>query len=170
MQVIKINRKERVFCLVSTYLLYIKKSLFIVAFYASISFCFAQMSPIELNEVELSKKALPIILVDGEEYSFRNRDFFIKMVLKSRFWEDSFYVKVDLVTFNKDSLFTYEIDGKTRVFLDNVELDKTHQFKKKREIKILNEQLEEVRVMKNSIILKDESIIKERIIELHTFY
>ena len=91
-----------------------------VAFCASISFCFAQMSTIELNEVELSKKALPIILVDGEEYSFRNRDFFIKMVLKSRFWEDSFYVKVDLVTFNEDSLFAYEIDGKTRVFLDNV--------------------------------------------------
>ena len=111
-----------------------------------------------------------MILVDGEEYSFRNRDFFIKMVLKSRFWEDSFYVKVDLVTFNEDSLFAYEIDGKTRVFLDNVELDKTHQFKKKREIKILNEQLEEVRVMKNSIILKDESIIKEPIIELHTSY
>ena len=141
-----------------------------VAFCASISFCFAQMSTIELNEVELSKKALPIILVDGEEYSFRNRDFFIKMVLKSRFWEDSFYVKVDLVTFNEDSLFAYKIDGKTRVFLDNVELDKTHQFKKKRKIKILNEQLEEVRVMKNSIILKDESIIKERIIELHASY
>ena len=51
-----------------------------------------------------------------------------------------------------------------------MELDKTHQFKKKREIKILNEQLEEVRVMKNSIILKDESIIKERIIELHMSY
>lgn len=129
---------------------------------------FSQAKQIELNEVELSKKALPIILIDGEKYSFRNRDYFVKLILKSRFWEDSFYVKVDLTSFDTDSLFAYEIDGKTRIYLDNIELDKTHQFKKNKQIQYLNERIKEVRVVKNSIILKDESIIRDRIIWLNT--
>ena len=128
----------------------------------------AQTRQIQLEEVELSKKALPIILIDGKKYSFRNRDYFVKLILKSRFWEDSFYVKVDLASFDTDSLFAYEIDGKTRIYLDNIELDKTHQFKKKKQIQLLNERIKEVRVVKNSIILKDESIIREQIIWLNT--
>ena len=128
----------------------------------------AQTKQIQLEEVELSKKALPIILIDGKKYSFRNRDYFVKLILKSRFWEDSFYVKVDLASFDTDSLFAYEIDGKTRIYLDNIELDKTHQFKKKKQIQLLNERIKEVRVVKNSIILKDESIIREQIIWLNT--
>lgn len=130
---------------------------------------FAQTKQIQLEEVELSKKALPIILIDGKKYSFRNRDYFVKLILKSRFWEDSFYVKVDLASFDTDSLFAYEIDGKTRIYLDNIELDKTHQFKKKKQIQHLNKRIKEVRVVKNSIILKDESIIREQIIWLNTF-
>ena len=129
---------------------------------------FAQAKQIQLEEVELSKKALPIILIDGKKYSFRNRDYFVKLILKSRFWEDSFYVKVDLASFDTDSLFAYEIDGKTRIYLDNIELDKTHQFKKKKQIQHLNKRIKEVRVVKNSIILKDESIIREQIIWLNT--
>ena len=129
----------------------------------------AQTKQIQLEEVELSKKALPIILIDGKKYSFRNRDYFVKLILKSRFWEDSFYVKVDLASFDTDSLFAYEIDGKTRIYLDNIELDKTHQFKKKKQIQHLNKRIKEVRVVKNSIILKDESIIREQIIWLNTF-
>ena len=169
MLVFRINRKARALSSLSTCLLDGKRSFFTLALFASISLCYAQRKPIELNEVELSKKALPIIVVEGEKYSFKNRDFFVKMVLKSRFWEDSFYVKVDLIAFETARLFTYEIEGKTRVFLDNVELNKTHQFKKKRQINTLNKQLEEVRVMKNVIILKDESIMKERVIELYTY-
>lgn len=144
------------------------RELIMIGFCVSFFSCIAQGKQIRLNEVELVKKALPIIVVDRNQYSFRNRDFFIKTVLKSRFWEKRFYLKMDLSSFSTDSLLSYEIEGKVKAFIDGIELDRNHQFKKKKVIQVLNERIVHVSVSKFSTVLKNESIITACYIQIQT--
>tara|TARA_B100000886_G_scaffold189452_1_gene130324 strand:+ start:584 stop:832 length:249 start_codon:yes stop_codon:yes gene_type:complete len=57
----------------------------------------AQQGEIVLNEVELIDKSLPSIEIGEKEYSFKGRDNLVKKILKSRFWINDIYIKLDLI-------------------------------------------------------------------------
>ena len=115
----------------------------------------AQGKEINLKEVEVAEKALPVIKINERNYSFKARDYFIKLLMKSKFWQQNFQLKVELTNFANDSLFTYHMSGKTKVFVDGVELKKRHAFRRKKSIKQLNQQLGSLNIQKN----KNEQLI-----------
>ena len=124
--------------------------------------CFSQDLGIALNEVEVVKDALPVIEIDDQEYSFRERDYFVQLLLRSRFWNDSFKLKVDLESFYTDSLFSYQMTGKTNVYIDTTKIKKKHAYKTRRAIRRLNAQIKKIRIEKE----KGNQVIK--IITTHT--
>ena len=108
----------------------------------------AQAREISLQEVELTEVALPVIKINEQEYSFKERDYFIRLLMKSKFWQSSFQLKMALTTFANDSLFTYQMKGKTKVVVDGLALNKKHAYRKRRAIKLLNQQIESLHILK----------------------
>ena len=53
-----------------------------------------------------------------------------------------------LTTFANDSLFTYQMKGKTKVVIDGLELNKKHAYRKPKAIKLLNQQIESLHILK----------------------
>ena len=109
---------------------------------------FAQKGKIHLKEVEVTERSLPILEIDGREYSFRESNYFVRMILKSRFWHKSFYIKIDLASFYVDSTAVYEMEGKTKVFIDHQEIAKKHPYKSKKSIQRLSKKVHKIRVTK----------------------
>ena len=134
----------------------------LLTFCLTSSVCFSQNLGIALNEVEVVKDALPVIEIDNQEYSFRERDYFVQLLLRTRFWNDSFKLKVDLESFYTDSLFSYQMTGKTNVYIDTTEIKKKHAYKTRRAIRKLNAQIKKIRIEKE----KGNQVIK--IITTHT--
>ena len=108
----------------------------------------AQGREISLQEVELTEVALPVVKINEQEYSFKERDYFIRLLMKSKFWQPSFQLKMALTTFTNDSLFTYQMKGKTEVVVDGLELKKKHAYQKRKTIKQLNQQIESLHILK----------------------
>ena len=108
----------------------------------------AQGREISLQEVELTEVALPVIKINEQEYSFKERDYFIRLLMKSKFWQSSFQLKMALTTFANDSLFTYQMKGKTKVVVDGLALNKKHAYRKRKAIKLLNQQIESLHILK----------------------
>ena len=113
-----------------------------------IFYAHAQGREISLQEVELTEVALPVIKINEQEYSFKERDYFIRLLMKSKFWQPSFQLKMALTTFANDSLFTYQMKGKTKVVVDGLALNKKHAYRKRRAIKLLNQQIESLHILK----------------------
>ena len=111
-------------------------------------FAHAQAREISLQEVELTEVALPVVKINEQEYSFRERDYFIWLLMKSKFWQPSFQLKMALTTFANDSLFTYQMKGKTKVVIDELELNKKHPYRKRKAIRLLNQQIESLHILK----------------------
>ena len=113
---------------------------------------FSQGKKIELDEVEIKQKALPEINISGIRYSFKERDYFIKTLLTSRFWSKDFKMKIDLTYFYEDKKKNFLlIEGKTLVKIDSEILFKNHKYKSNKRIKALLSKLKEVSIIQNNI-------------------
>tara|TARA_Y100000994_G_C15613927_1_gene410071 strand:- start:419 stop:832 length:414 start_codon:yes stop_codon:yes gene_type:complete len=113
---------------------------------------FSQGKKIELDEVEIKQKALPEINISGIRYSFKERDYFIKTLLTSRFWSKDFKMKIDLTYFYEDKKKNFLlIEGKTLVKIDSEILFKNHKYKSNKRIKVLLEKIMEVSIIQNNI-------------------
>ena len=113
---------------------------------------FSQGKKIELDEVEIKQKAFPEINISGIRYSFKERDYFIKTLLTSRFWSKDFKMKIDLTYFYEDKKKNFLlIEGKTLVKIDSEILFKNHKYKSNKRIKVLLEKIMEVSIIQNNI-------------------
>ena len=110
---------------------------------------FSQGKKIDLNEVEVNVKALPIINISGVNYSFKERDYFITRLLTEPFWSKNFKIKIDLSSFYEDRNYEFIIDGKTIVKVDGEILLRGHKYRSYREIKKLLPKIKEVSVNEN---------------------
>ena len=118
----------------------------------TITSSFSQGKKIELDEVEIKQKALPEINISGIRYSFKERDYFIKTLLTSRFWSKDFKIKIDLTYFYEDKKKNFLlIEGKTLVKIDSEILFKNHKYKSNKRIKVLLEKIMEVSIIQNNI-------------------
>jgi len=118
--------------------------------------CKAQQKYIRLNEVEVIEKSLPIIEIEGKKYSFKERDFLVKRILKYWFRPKTFYIKLDLLEFTGKRKFFYEIEGNVKVFIDGSEIFKKNKYKRLKAIKNLITRIKHINIQKE----KNETIIK----------
>ena len=125
-------------------------------YYFSFYQCNAQQKYIKLDEVEVIEKSLPIIEIEGKEYSFKERDFLVKRVLKYWFRPKIFYMKLDLLEFTDKRKFFYEIEGNVKVFIDGSKIFKKNKYKSLKAIKDLNGRIKHISIQKE----KNETIIK----------
>ena len=125
-------------------------------YYFSFYQCNAQAKYIKLDEVEVIEKSLPIIEIEGKEYSFKERDFLVKRVLKYWFRPKIFYMKLDLLEFTDKRKFFYEIEGNVKVFIDGSKIFKKNKYKSLKAIKDLNSRIKHISIQKE----KNETIIK----------
>lgn len=125
-------------------------------YYFSFYQCNAQQKYIKLDEVEVIEKSLPIIEIEGKEYSFKERDFLVKRVLKYWFRSKIFYLKLDLLEFTDKRKFFYEIEGNVKVFIDGSKIFKKNKYKSLKAIKDLNSRIKHISIQKE----KNETIIK----------
>ena len=125
-------------------------------YYFSFYQCNAQQKYIKLDEVEVIEKLLPIIEIEGKEYSFKERDFLVKRVLKYWFRPKIFYMKLDLLEFTDKRKFFYEIEGNVKVFIDGSKICKKNKYKSLKAIKDLNSRIKHISIQKE----KNETIIK----------
>ena len=124
-------------------------------YYFSFYKCNAQQKYIKLDEVEVIEKSLPIIEIEGKEYSFKERDFLVKRVLKYWFRSKIFYLKLDLLEFTDKRKFFYEIEGNVKVFIDGSKIFKKNKYKSLKAIKDLNSRIKHISIQKE----KNETII-----------
>ncbi|MAD12565.1 MAG: hypothetical protein P8J67_02005 [Flavobacteriaceae bacterium] len=125
-------------------------------YYLSFYQCNAQPKYIKLDEVEVIEKSLPIIEIEGKEYSFKERDFLVKRVLKYWFRPKIFYMKLDLLEFTDKRKFCYEIEGNVKVFIDGSKISKKNKYKSLKAIQYLNSRIKHISIQKE----KNETIIK----------
>ena len=106
------------------------RSLTLITFFLliTISKSFSQGTKIDLNEVEVNIKALPIITISGVDYSFKERDYFITRLLTEPFWSKNLKIKIDLSSFYEDRNYKFIIDGKTIVKVDGEILLRGHKY------------------------------------------
>jgi len=110
---------------------------------------FSQGKKIDLNEVEVNVKALPIINISGVNYSFKERDYFITRLLTEPFWSKNFQIKIDLSSFYEDRNYVFIIDGKTIVKVDGEVLFRGHKYRSIRKIKKLLPEIKTVSIKEN---------------------
>jgi len=94
------------------------------------------------------KKALPDISISGIKYSFRNRDKFVRYILKEAFWQDDFFVKISLQKFTDDEVFYFQMNGPTLIKINNEILSKYHKYNSFNKIKKLNSKIENISLKK----------------------
>ena len=95
---------------------------------------------------------MPEINISGIRYSFKERDYFIKTLLTSRFWSKDFKMKIDLTYFYEDKKKNFLlIEGKTLVKIDSEILFKNYKYKSNKRIKVLLEKIMEVSIIQNNI-------------------
>ena len=122
------------------------------------SSCFAQEMKIDLKEVEVTEKALPLIEINAKKYSFRNKDYFVSLLLKSRFWQNNFQLKVALESFHNDSIFTYRMFGRTKVFIGEKAISKNHPYKRRKKVRELIGRINTIKITKGDVEQKIELI------------
>lgn len=124
----------------------------LIIFFSVITFynSYGQGRKIELNEVEIGVKALPVITILGTNYSFKERDYFITRLLTEPFWSTNFKIKIDLSSFHEDRLYNFIIDGKTIVKIDGEILLKGHKFRSYKKIKKLLPKVKTVSIIQNN--------------------
>lgn len=116
-----------------------------------LSSCYSQGRKINLKEVEVNVKSIPIIYIEGVGYSFRERDYFIKLLLTESFWSDNFKIKIDLSSFYENNNSEFVIEGKTIVKIDDEILSKKHQYRSHKKIKKLLPRIKEVSIIQNDM-------------------
>jgi hypothetical protein len=111
---------------------------------------YGQGTKIDLNEVEVNVKALPIITISGVNYSFKERDYFITRLLTEAFWSKNFKIKIDLSSFYEDRDYVFTIDGKTMVKVDGEILLKGHKYRSYKKLKKLLPKVKTVSIIQNN--------------------
>ena len=130
-----------------------KKSVFLKFFFLTILFfsntfskSFSQGKKIVLKEVEVEEKAIPVINILNKVYSFKERDKFIKLLLSNKFWKNNFFIKINLSSFDNNSLYEFDLKGETIVKINSKILPKKHKYKTYRKIKNLIPKIENIRI------------------------
>ena len=85
-------------------------------------------SKIDLENVDVETKALPTIVLFGKEYTFRERNKFIKDLLRSQFYLKGLTVSIDLEEFITKRVFRFNHKGKVDIYLKRKKLPQNNKY------------------------------------------
>lgn len=136
----------------------------ILLFSNTLTKSFSQGKKIDLKEVEVEEKALPVIYILDKGYSFKERDKFMKLLLRNRFWKNDFFIKINLNSFDNKSSFEFDLKGETIVKINSKILSRKHKFKSYRKIKNLILKTESVAIYN----YKKNDTLNKFIVEIRT--
>ena len=85
-------------------------------------------SKIDLKNVDVGTKALPTIFLFGKEYTFRERNKFIKDILRSQFYLKSLTISLDLEEFITKRVFRFNHKGKVDIYLKLRKLPQNNKY------------------------------------------
>jgi len=85
-------------------------------------------SKIDLKNVDVGTKALPTIFLFGKEYTFRERNKFIKDILKSQFYLKSLTISLDLEEFITKRVFRFNHKGKVDIYFKLRKLPQNNKY------------------------------------------
>ena len=105
---------------------------------------------IDLREVVNTAAVIPKINIDGLIYSMRDRDRIIKNLLKSNFWDKQYKFTLNLEDYDSGKKYSYQNKGIVRIFVNNIELTRRHNFKTYENIKELLKNSENISVISSS--------------------
>ena len=77
----------------------------------------AEGTKIDLKNVDVKTKALPTLLLFGKQYTFRERDNFIRSLLGSQFYFKDLLISFELEEFYTNKLYQFEHTGKVSIYI-----------------------------------------------------
>ena len=83
---------------------------------------------IDLNNVNVQVKALPTIFLFGQQYTFRERDNFIRGILKSKWFLKDLSISLDLEEFYTNRVFRFNHKGKVELLLKSKKLPTNNKY------------------------------------------
>ena len=88
----------------------------------------AEGTKIDLKNVDVKVKALPTIFLFGKQYTFRERDNFIKGILQSKWFLKDLSISIDLEEFYTKRVFRFNHNGKIEVYLKSKKLPLNNKY------------------------------------------
>lgn len=85
-------------------------------------------SKIDLKNVDVATNRLPTILLFGDEYTIRDRDEFLKSLIKSRFYSPDLEIVINLQEFISKRQFNFKHNGSIRINVDSRKLKNQNRY------------------------------------------
>ena len=138
-----------------------KQLIFFLMLYPTIIIC-QQGKNIDLKEVVNTAAVIPRINIDGLIYSIRDRDQIITNLLRSPFWDENYKFTINLEDYDSGRKYTYQNKGVVRVFVNNIELSRRHNFKAYDNIKLLLKNAEDISVISSAESQRESNLKYQR--------
>lgn len=85
-------------------------------------------SKIDLKNVDVATNRLPTILLFGDEYTIRDRDEFLKSLIKSRFYSPDLEIVINLQEFISKRQFNFKHNGSIKINVDSRKLKNQNRY------------------------------------------
>ena len=83
---------------------------------------------IDLKNVDVGTKALPTLFLFGTQYTFRERNKFIKNLLQSQYYLRDLSISIDLEEFYTKKVFRFNHKGKVEIYLKLKKLPQNNKY------------------------------------------
>ena len=83
---------------------------------------------IDLKNVDVGTKALPTLFLFGTQYTFRERNKFIKDLLQSQYYLRDLFISIDLEEFYTKKVFRFNHKGKVEIYLKLKKLPQNNKY------------------------------------------
>ena len=85
-------------------------------------------SKIDLKNVDVATNRLPTIILFGDEYTIRDRDEFLKSLIKSRFYSPDLEIVINLQEFISKRQFNFKHNGSIKINVDSRKLKNQNRY------------------------------------------
>ena len=85
-------------------------------------------SKIDLKNVDVATNRLPTIILFGDEYTIRDRDEFLKSLIKSRFYSPDLEIVINLQEFISKRQFNFKHSGSIKINVDSRKLKNQNRY------------------------------------------
>ena len=124
-------------------------------------------SKIDLKNVDVATNRLPTILIFGDEYTIRDRDEFLKSLIKSRFYSPDLEIVINLQEFISKRQFNFKHNGSIKINIDSRKLKNQNRYNSQIQsdiyISSLLRKVKSVRIDSNSAGTHERRALKNQI-------
>ena len=81
-----------------------------------------------MKNVDVATNRLPTIILFGDEYTIRDRDEFLKSLIKSRFYSPDLEIVINLQEFISKRQFNFKHSGSIKINVDSRKLKNQNRY------------------------------------------